>query len=99
VTDSQDQTHPMIVLSDCLDMKAAGPLAVALLAARGRDLDLDASGVRRFGGQCLQVLLSARMTWAEDGFAFRFTVASPEFRDGLALMGCADLGDAASLQD
>ena len=50
-----------------------------------------ASGVRRLGGQCLQVLLSAQATWAADGHAFDVVEPSPEFTESLALMGAADL--------
>jgi len=80
-----------IVLGDTLDMTAAGPLVQELLGHRGQPIALNAAGVRRVGGQCLQVLLSAQATWAADGQAFEIVDPSPEFADGLALMGAADL--------
>ena len=80
-----------VVLNDTLDLRAAGPLAADLLARRGQDVAIDASAVQRVGGQCLQVLLSARMTWAADGLAFRVVTPSPEFTEGVALLGAADL--------
>jgi len=83
-------THTL-TLGDALDMTAAGPLVQELLGHRGQPITLDASGVRRIGGQCLQVLLSAQSTWAADGQAFEITDPSPEFVDGLALMGATDL--------
>jgi chemotaxis protein CheX len=56
-----------LILPDVLDLNAAEPLKAELLALRGHDLLLDASAVQRLGGLCLQVLLSARKTWAADG--------------------------------
>ena len=75
----------------CLDMTAAGPLLQELLGRRGHPLTVDASSVRRIGGQCLQVLLSAQATWAADGQTFEIVEPSPEFADGVALMGAVDL--------
>lgn len=83
-------TEPL-ELGESLDMTAAGPLAKELLGRRGQPVALDASNVRRLGGQCLQVLLSAQATWAADGADFQVTSASPEFSEGLALMGASQL--------
>ena len=82
---------PMLPLADCLDMTAAAPLHRDLLSRRGQPVSLDASQVRRIGGQCLQVLLSAQSTWAADGQAFEIVDPTPEFTDGLALLGCLGL--------
>ncbi len=89
-------TDQSLTLGDSLDMTAAGPLHKELLARRGQPVSLDASQVRRIGGQCLQVLLSAQATWAADGAEFQITDASTEFADGLALMGAAHLASAAA---
>lgn len=88
-----------ITLGDSLDMTAAAPLARDLRAARGKPVTLDASGVRRIGGQCLQVLLSAQSAWAADGQTFEITTPSAEFSDGIALMGAADLAPIPLAQD
>jgi chemotaxis protein CheX len=85
------RTPPPIVLAEVLDLPAAGPLAADLLTRRGQDLALDASNVRRLGGQCLQVLLAARATWQADGQVFRITAASGDFAEGSALLGAGDL--------
>ena len=58
-----------ISLPEGLDTAGAAALATKLSAVRGRPLKLDASGVERVGGLGLQVLLSARLTWAKDGAA------------------------------
>ena len=87
-----------IALADSLDMTAAAPLAAQLLAVRGGPINLDASAVRRVGGQCLQVLLAAQAAWAAEGFAFDVVDPSTEFSDGLALMGAASLC-APAVQD
>ena len=88
-----------IVLADSLDMTAAAPLTASLLGLRGKPVTLDGSSVRRIGGQCLQVLLSAQATWAADGHAFEIVSASTEFADGLALMGAGDLAPVSPVQD
>ncbi len=80
-----------IVLTETLDLLAATPLATTLLAKRGQDVVIDGSAVRRLGGQCLQVLLAARATWAADGRSFRIAIASAELVHGLAQFGAADL--------
>lgn len=92
VQDTPDQGPPAsIVLAGSLDMTAAAPLTAELLAARGAPINLDASAVRRVGAQCLQVLLAAQTAWIAEGFAFDIVDPSPEFSDGLALMGAASL--------
>jgi chemotaxis protein CheX len=74
-------------LPEPLDLNAAGPLRVELLTARGAPLTIDASEVRRLGGLCLQVLLSAEATWATDGHLFKISAASPAFAEGARRMG------------
>ena len=81
----------VLKLAEVLDLKAAGPLRDALISARGAPVHLDASGVQRIGGLCLQVLMSARTTWTLDGAALRVVTPSTEFTDGLALFGAASL--------
>jgi chemotaxis protein CheX len=73
-----------LTLMPVLDLSASAPLRSLLLAHRGQDLELDASAVSRMGGQCLQVLLSARRTWQQDGHSFRLSDPSDACRDALA---------------
>ena len=91
-------THT-VTLGDALDMTAAGPLVAELLGHRGQPVSLNAAGVRRLGGQCLQVLLSARSPWSADGQPFEIVEPSPEFTEGLALMGATDLCPLSTVQD
>lgn len=88
-----------LTLAESLDMNAAAPLLQALKDKRGKPLSVDASQVRRLGGQCLQVLLSAQATWAADGQPFEIAEASPEFTDGIALMGASQLAAQSTVQD
>ena len=76
-----------ITLSNELDIKAAGPLAAELLAARGKDLAVNASQIERVGGQCLQVLLSAAATWSADGAELTIEEPSPAFVDAVQTAG------------
>jgi chemotaxis protein CheX len=86
---------PRIVLGDVLDQAAAGPLHAELLSHRGADAVIDAAAVRRIGGQCLQVLLSASATWTRDGTALALVNSSQEFIAGVRLLGI-DLGELDS---
>ena len=81
------------ILVDNLDLTAASPLKAQLLAARGSPLSLDASGVRRLGAQCVQVLLAARTQWSVDGLEWRSADPSREFAEAARLLGCPDLAD------
>lgn len=78
-------------LPQILDLGAAASLREALLAARGSPLELDASGVERLGGLCLQVMLSAQRTWDSDGIAFRVRNPSGAFREAARLMAAPEL--------
>ncbi|MBB3999632.1 STAS domain-containing protein [Aureimonas pseudogalii] len=78
-----------LTLAPVLDITAAAALHAELLARRGAPLGLDAAEVRRLGGQCLQLLVSARKTWEADGLALTLTATSPAFERDLALLGCS----------
>ncbi|MBF0665794.1 MAG: STAS domain-containing protein [Brevundimonas sp.] len=71
----------VVALPAVLDIQAAEGLRVQLLGARGRPLTLDGSAVERLGGLCLQVLLSARQTWAADGHRLLVEPASEAFTE------------------
>jgi chemotaxis protein CheX len=80
-----------ITLPDVLDIQAIEPLRAALLAARGRPLALDGSRVERLGGLCLQLLLSARSTWVEDGLALTLVSPSPAFAEQWTGFGAPEI--------
>lgn len=78
-----------LTLDHVMDLRAAAPLREALLGRRGGAVAVDASAVERLGGLCLQVLLSARQTWAGDGHAFSITGQSEGFREAIRLLGAS----------
>jgi chemotaxis protein CheX len=78
-----------LTLPEILDLKAASKLTTDLIALRKHELVIDASQVRRLGGQCLQVLLSARATWDFDGVPLHLADASSCFIEGLQHLGIA----------
>jgi chemotaxis protein CheX len=85
--DSDIQLPSVVELPEVLDLKAAAPLATEFLSLRGRPINVDAAHVQRLGGLCLQVLLSAAMTWKADELPFAFLNLSNDFTEGLAQLG------------
>lgn len=81
----------VLSLSPILDLQAAEPLRAELMVLRGRPLSIDASQVGRLGGLCLQVLISARKTWAEDGQPLSVDDPSDAFTEQLASFGDPEL--------
>ncbi|MDX5330705.1 MAG: STAS domain-containing protein [Caulobacteraceae bacterium] len=86
-----DMSVAEVSLSPVLDLQAAEPLRAELLALRGRPLRVDASQVSRMGGLCLQVLLSARLSWAEDGLPLSVESPSESFLEQLAAFGAPQI--------
>ena len=80
-----------VSLAPVLDLQAAEPLRAELMSLRGRQLDVDASQVTRMGGLCLQVLMSARKIWAEDGICLAVDQPSLAFSEQLAAFGDPEL--------
>lgn len=76
------------------DLAAASAFRDALLAALERDapLVIDASGVRRFGTACAQVLIAAEISAKKRGGARVIVVRSPSeaFADALRDLGLDD---------
>ncbi|ALN71196.1 STAS domain-containing protein [Aureimonas sp. AU20] len=77
----------VLALPSVLDITASAGLHTTLLAHRGTPLALDASAVKRLGGQCLQLLISANRTWVADGVPLRLSGVSEAFERDLGLMG------------
>lgn len=76
-----------LVLSPNMDLMAAGALREDLIARRGSPLAINAGGVQRFGGLCLQVLISAKREWDAASVPFSFTERSRDFDESVRLMG------------
>ena len=74
-----------------LGLNEAVPLCESLRGLRGQAVMLDASRVEHLGGLCLQVLLSARKTWAADDVPMAIANSSSAFTDALALFGASAL--------
>jgi chemotaxis protein CheX len=76
-----------VQLPEVLDLRAATSLAAELLARRGRPTVVDAALTERPGAQCLQVLMSAIKTWADDGVPLTFVNCGPPLIEHLHLLG------------
>jgi len=80
----------ILKLPQVLDLNAAGRLHEEVLAHRGADIDIDASEVGRVGAQCVQVLLSAAISWRAENLCFKVEQASDAFTKTLELLGISD---------
>jgi chemotaxis protein CheX len=83
--------RPDLTLYPVLDIQAAEPLRTQLLAARGEDLTLDASGVERLGALCLQLVISAQKTWAKDGRTMVIDQPSDAFATQWKMFGAGEM--------
>jgi chemotaxis protein CheX len=92
-----DNTMKRLSLAESLGPAEATELADKLRTLRGAALEIEAHSVRRLGGLCVQVLLSAAATWRQDGLPLRLVEASPEFEESLRLLGLS--ADALSAGD
>lgn len=88
---SELATPAVVSLPPVLDLQAAEPLRAELMSLRGRPMSLDASQVTRLGGLCLQVLMSARKIWVEDGVSLMVDQPSSGFSEQLAAFGDPEL--------
>lgn len=86
---SFDANPKTLWLPEVLDIKAAISLAEGILSLRGAEIIIDASHVTHFGGQSLQILLSAVTTWQADGVSIEFAHPSDSFVESLQLVGIA----------
>ncbi|HEV7691686.1 MAG TPA: STAS domain-containing protein [Hyphomonadaceae bacterium] len=76
-------------LPTVIDLVAVTPLRDNLLALRGQDIEIDAGAVERIGGLGIQLLLSAELTWRQDGHICRTVRRSPAMTEALRLSGAA----------
>jgi chemotaxis protein CheX len=74
-------------LTESLGPAEATDLADKLRTLRGTPLEIEAHSVRRLGGLCVQVLISAAATWRADSIALRLIEPSPEVEESLRLLG------------
>lgn len=74
-------------LPPAVDLSSAKAIAADLLEKRGTALAIDATDVGRIGGLGLQVLLSAKKSWEDDGVALTFTKWSDAFERDITLLG------------
>ncbi len=76
-----------LVLESDLGAKAVAGLQAALLARRGHAIVIDASNVGHIGGGCLQLLLSAKLTWEADVQSFNLVSPSQSMVQALEFTG------------
>jgi chemotaxis protein CheX len=88
---SRDTQFTVVPLPENLGLTAAAPLAARLCQLSGAPLELDASRVERLGGLCLQVLLSASVTWAAANTPLTIRNPSSAFLEAWSLFGAPSL--------
>ncbi|SEA75696.1 STAS domain-containing protein [Rubrimonas cliftonensis] len=85
--DLADEGATRLALPDVLDSAAAPGLADSFRTVRGAAVTVDGGAVKRLGGLCAQVLLSAAASWRADGSELNLENPSEEMTDALRLMG------------
>lgn len=70
-----------------LDSSGAAALVQALLACRGRPLQIDASGVEVIGARAIEVLVATAKQWALDAQPIALVAASDRFRATCTTLG------------
>lgn len=81
-----------LALPEMMDLRAAGSLAASLLSAQGSPLVLDGSNVKKIGAQCMQLIVSAHLTWERDGMSLMVVKASKELMESFRAAGLGDEG-------
>ncbi len=84
-----------MVLPERMDIAATELLVRDLLAVRGQPIALDASEVKKLGGRCLQVLISAHITWLADKATLQIESPSSLFKDALVDFGASHILNVA----
>ncbi|MFC2953147.1 STAS domain-containing protein [Marinicaulis aureus] len=84
---NNQQSAETIVLDERLDLTAASALCAALIEQRGKPLTIDAEKVEHLGSQCLQVLISAALTWRADNAELSYSGRSSAFTQSLENFG------------
>lgn len=74
-------------LAEVLDLNEATELHGKLMSLRGSDLTIDASGVKRVGAQCVQVIMAAAKNWDEDKKVLKIEKSSDAFKTTMQLIG------------
>jgi chemotaxis protein CheX len=82
-----DKNDRPYILPAVLDSTAAPRIAQELLHLRGNSLTLDGRQVERVSSQCLQVLLSAALTWNRDNHDFKIEMASDQLVSSIQTLG------------
>jgi chemotaxis protein CheX len=84
---AQSEKSGALKLREALDITEAAPLAGELLKLRGSETRIDASEVRKLGGQCLQALLCASAAAAHEGTLFEIVSPSDDFLRSIEAYG------------
>jgi chemotaxis protein CheX len=80
----------LVTLPEILESTAAAQLASELRSLNGHPVEIDAHAVGRISTLCIQVLLSAAVTWVADCIAFRIFNPSDAFLQAIHLLGLVE---------
>lgn len=86
-TSPAGETSSVLHLETRMTMQQAPELLDSLRVRRGRNVELDASGVTTVSTPCLQILLAAADGWRADGRDFRILSPSSDFLMALDHLG------------
>lgn len=99
MSESTEPSTATYKLPEKLTTATAPKLFEDLGGLRGEALTIDASEVKFLGGLCLQVLISARKTWAKDDKPLSFVEFTDGFSECVTRLGASEVfeleGEAA----
>jgi len=76
-----------VVLNSKLDSAHVESFKGILFKAKDDDIEMDGSAVEQIGGQCLELMMSVRHFWGENGKTVELTNASDQLVEDLACFG------------
>lgn len=77
----------IVSLPKVLGLVEASSLLSMFIEKKSSHIIINAENVMRIGSQCMQILVSAKKSWEEEGFDFIFTNPSKEFLETMSIIG------------
>lgn len=90
---SKENQSELITPPNTLNSAVATDFWTTLNNSTGKDVMLDMSGVEMIGGQCMELIVSAKKMWEKEDRKFHIVKASDSLVEDLILLGFSNLAD------